>query len=720
MGVWSTSVLGLVGLSLSCATGEGQATQEEQSNPWSAPPLERVVTVFDGRSGERLAWSELLDELASAEAVFLGEQHNDETTHRVELAVYEGLLERRDGAVVLALEMFERDAQAVLDQYVAGEIDEPTFLESARPWSNYRTAYRPMIERARESGAPVVASNFPVALRRRIAMEGEHVIQELDGDEANWAPRELLANSARYWRWVDNAVRGHIGMMGGPKDPSDPRLMATQSLWDNSMGEACADALDDHPGSSVLHVNGGFHSSYWEGTTRQLLLRKPGLAVKTVDITPVTNPNVVELSGEPVADYVVYVARRATDLDSGRWAVSVARDLRYRIHMPESATDESPVPIMIWLGEAGLTARDGIELWRDRLGEEVAIVALETPYREISEDLGDGGRWYWPDTFSADIGVLANGVHGAWAYVARNFPVDGARVVLAGEGTGATVVASVSLLSDLPADSIAFFPRQYSKIKDFPLPLPELRGELEPVDKRLTVVAEAGDEEWWSGELAEYTGIGFENELKLALESGGIRELEAENGIREALGLAVNAGFESEEQRVLELATDSVRARHWARLAALRASERLGVPVSVVAVGQNDGEQIDLDLSAESFREERDLPRCPGDFGGTTVLVLPETVDPNDLATWMELTKKENDPLAANNRFLRLRVARMSGEYSLFNVVEKLLSENRKNVLIVPAQFCADAETMRALARTVSEFEDSMTLHWLPGLGGNL
>ena len=199
-------------------------------------------------------------------------------------------------------------------------------------------------------------------------MEGEQVIHELEDDEASWASRELLANSERYWRWVDNAVRGHIGMMGGPKDPSDPRLMATQSLWDNSMGEACADALDAYPGFSVLHVNGGFHSSYWEGTTRQLLLRKPGLSVKTVDIAPVSNPSVVEPGGEPIADYIVYVARRATDLDSGRWAVTTAKDLRYRIHMPESASDESPAPLLIWLGEAGLTAR--VWSWLARAPEQ--------------------------------------------------------------------------------------------------------------------------------------------------------------------------------------------------------------------------------------------------------------------------------------------------------------------------------------------------------------
>ena len=717
---WRTGLRIAVGMQLTLSVLSAQ-TGDDSEQPWSAPPLERVVVVQDGRTGETVEWSELLDELAFADVVFLGEQHTDESTHRVELAVYEGLLERRLGAVVLALEMFERDTQLLLDQYIAGEIDEPTFLEGARPWSNYRTAYRPMVERAKRDGGVVVASNFPVTLRRRLAMEGAEVLETLEGAERGWAPLELFPNTPRYWRWVDNAVRGHIGMMGGPKDPSDPRLTATQSLWDNSMGEACAIALDQNPGSSVLHVNGGFHSSYWEGTTRQLLLRKPDVSVKTVDIVPVSNPALIDTVGEPVADYIVYAARRATDIDSGRYAVSVPRNVRYRIHLPDGASDVAPVPLLIWLGEAGLTASDGIELWKERIGDEVAIIALETPYREISEDLGDGGRWFWPDTFSADISTMISGVEGAWSYVSRNMPVDGTRTVLAGEGTGASVAAAVSMLSGLPIETIAFAPRQYSKIKDFPLPLPEFRGDADPVDKRLVVYAAEADREWWTTELDEYTAIDLDNELREIATNAWYQEYEAENSIRTAAGLSKNGAPSSKGGRVMELSSNTVRARHWARLAALKKSRELGVEVSVLPFGERaeEGEGIAFDLDASSFREGNRLPKCPGDFGGTTVVVLPADTPDDEVEAWVQLTEKESDPLAARSRFLRLRVATATGDLALPNVLEKLLSENRENVLVVPVRFCASGDEMRALARLAREFEDTMTLHWLPGLGGN-
>ena len=100
------STMGLV-LLLGCsapseppAAKAAPASAEVRSEtlPWAAPPIERAVAVLDGRTGAVVSFEAMLDTLARANAVFLGETHIDETTHRVELEVYEGLLDRRNGA----------------------------------------------------------------------------------------------------------------------------------------------------------------------------------------------------------------------------------------------------------------------------------------------------------------------------------------------------------------------------------------------------------------------------------------------------------------------------------------------------------------------------------------------------------------------------------------------------------------------------------------------
>src|SRR5688572_22385402 len=59
------------------------------------PALEDAVLAWDSRAGRALELEALLDRLAEADVVFVGETHLDDTTHRVELAVLAGLIERR-------------------------------------------------------------------------------------------------------------------------------------------------------------------------------------------------------------------------------------------------------------------------------------------------------------------------------------------------------------------------------------------------------------------------------------------------------------------------------------------------------------------------------------------------------------------------------------------------------------------------------------------------
>jgi hypothetical protein len=95
--------------------------------------------------------------------------------------------------------------------------------------------------------------------------------------------------------------------------------------------------------------------------------------------------------------------------------------------------------------------------------------------------------------------------------------------------------------------------------------------------------------------------------------------------------------------------------------------------------------------------------------------VLPEGLPAEEVDDWLTLEK--DDPLAKKSRFHRLRIATASGERALPALLSGLLEQGRKNVLIVPAVFCADGASMRTLQHGVREFDDRMTLVWQPGLG---
>ncbi len=149
-----------------------------------------------------------------------------------------------------------------------------------------------------------------------------------------------------------------------------------------------------------------------------------------------------------------------------------------------------------------------------------------------------------------------------------------------------------------------------------------------------------------------------------------------------------------------------------------------GIPVAVRDVAPSTGdaadetppERLSTDLQPSAFATAGALPECPGPFGGTTVLVLPDATPPTVFDGWNQLA--EDDPLAKASRFHRLRLASTDGANRLEDVLVKLRDENRKTILIVPATFCADDSRMQALQKIVAPFENEMTIHWLPGLGG--
>jgi hypothetical protein len=320
-------------------------------------------------------------------------------------------------------------------------------------------------------------------------------------------------------------------------------------------------------------------------------------------------------------------------------------------------------------------------------------------------------------------------VEAAWQYALNRFAVDPQRVCLAGEGTGATLCASVALMtSRMDVQAVAINPRQYSKIKDFPLSLLEDWGDDQPPKRKLSVISNDLDQNWWVTELKEYNSIGMETMLQSAEFDPWKADHQRNQLIRAALGMSDAAAPNNAAKRqFLQAKFGGAKEFHWLRMMAVKLTTeqyRVTVIGPHEKIEGDDIEKIDYSIDLEQMTRGR-LPLCPGAFGGTTILVL-DGEHVGDLEKWMQL--ETSDPLTARSRFHRTRIAVQdevamnanTEERSLTNVLGKLLGENRKNVLIVPAQFYSGPEAMTKLADAAAPFSDQMTIHWLPGLGGEM
>jgi uncharacterized iron-regulated protein len=228
-----------------------------------------------------------------ADVLYVGEEHGNPAGHRLESELL-GLVHRRAGArrVALSLEMFERDVQGVLDEYLADTIREKDLLSDARPWPNYGSDYRPLIEYAKAHGLPVIAANAPKRYVNRVGRLGPAGLAGLSAPALGWlAPQPLPSAGAAYTAKFEAAM-GDMGQHGGPG------LLAAQVLRDATMAHAIDTFLGAHPGAIVVHVNGKFHSEGHLGVPEQLRRYRP--AVRQVVVTMTARPDT-----QPQGDFVI-------------------------------------------------------------------------------------------------------------------------------------------------------------------------------------------------------------------------------------------------------------------------------------------------------------------------------------------------------------------------------------------------------------------------------
>ncbi len=279
-------------LAVAVATGACARPSAPNVAPVRAPES-RFYASADKRN---VSFEAMMRAASRADVVFLGEQHDDPATHRAELAVL-AALGNGSRPVVLSLEMFERDVQGVLDDYLAGQISEGDFLARSRPWERYTTDYRAMVELAHARGWPVVASNVPRRIASAVSRKGLAVLDTLAATERAFAARENSCPRDAYYDRFAESMKGHSAG-GGPPTAADSaamramtdRFYEAQCVKDEAMAESIVAARAKAPGAIVFHVDGAFHSDFGLGTAARVRRRDPGARTVVLTAIPVDDP----------------------------------------------------------------------------------------------------------------------------------------------------------------------------------------------------------------------------------------------------------------------------------------------------------------------------------------------------------------------------------------------------------------------------------------------
>ncbi len=226
-------------------------------------------------NGKEASYETLLEAAKKTDVLFFGEQHNNPVCHWLQLEVTRDLFDRKNGALTLGAEMFERDDQLLLDEYLSGQISQKNFEEEAKLWKNYATDYKPLVEFAKAKKIPFIGTNIPRRYANLVFRSGlESLSQVSEPGKALIAPLPIE---------VDLKLPGYQNMMqmmaghGGSPNENFPK---SQAAKDATMGYFIAQNLEK--GRLFIHFNGSYHSDGKEGTVWYLKKYAPKTAFLTV------------------------------------------------------------------------------------------------------------------------------------------------------------------------------------------------------------------------------------------------------------------------------------------------------------------------------------------------------------------------------------------------------------------------------------------------------
>ncbi len=245
----------------------------------SAQITDSDFRIYDAQ-GNAATIRQIIDAAGKSDVVFLGENHDDATAHYLQAEIFKKIFEAdsKSRKIALSMEMFERDVQTVVDEYLKDLITEKKFLDDSRPWNNYKTDYRPLVEFAKQNNLPVIAANAPRRYVNMVSRTGRESLKQLSPDAKRWlAPLPYAFASETYAAKFD-------ALMGNMKSETNApsKMLEAQALWDATMAFSIAEQTKKEKNALVVHLNGSFHTENRLGTAEQLLKINPKTKILVV------------------------------------------------------------------------------------------------------------------------------------------------------------------------------------------------------------------------------------------------------------------------------------------------------------------------------------------------------------------------------------------------------------------------------------------------------
>ena len=233
---------------------------------------------FYNKNKEKVDATKVFTQLSDFDVVLFGENHNSSINHWLQLKSLEKLVNDKKKNIVVGAEMFERDNQSGLTDYISGKIDAKVLKDSVRLWNNYATDYSPLVEFAKKNGLRFIATNVPRKYASQVAKQGLGSLNSLPPSEKlrmAKLPIEVSLQTPGYSEMKE--------MMGDHADNMKVmNFISAQAIKDATMAESILNNRSSH--QLFIHFNGNYHSKEYGGIYWYLKKANPKLKIAVISI----------------------------------------------------------------------------------------------------------------------------------------------------------------------------------------------------------------------------------------------------------------------------------------------------------------------------------------------------------------------------------------------------------------------------------------------------
>lgn len=262
-----------------------------------SPPL----VIWSAKERRKITFGEMTDRLLEADLICIGENHDSELCHRVQLQIIKAI-HASDTRLGVGMEMFQRPYQEPLDKFVRNEMSEEEMLKATEyksRWGFHWSLYQPIADFCRRNAVPLAALNVPRELTTKISKAGYAGLN--DEDKKSLGPVDFQVKAHRN-HWYERLAQMH----GKAKvsDEQKEKSYQVMTTWDEFMGASAAAFQESRRLRRMIVLAGSGHIDLGFGIPQRAIQRTGGKAA-TVHIAP--GGDTGKLFAAPPCDFVIVI-----------------------------------------------------------------------------------------------------------------------------------------------------------------------------------------------------------------------------------------------------------------------------------------------------------------------------------------------------------------------------------------------------------------------------